>query len=293
MFGYVSVLKNELKVREYTVYRGYYCGLCKMLGKQFSQSVRMGLNYDFAFLALAMGAMSEEITDVRQEHCIAHPFAKRPVSYDEQALSYAAYMSVIVTYFKLIDDYNDLKSIKSICAILFYKRQLKKCRKAYAQEYSLIETQLKELNRLEKQHCDDIDRVADCFAKILECLFTPSYLSLTKSEKKALGVFGYQLGRFIYIIDAFQDIPEDDKHHNYNPILLKERKKGEPIDTFYSRVKETYRFSLTLTLDAIAKSFELIPFRRYRPIIENVVYLGLRSALDKVTIQDSKTAVES
>ena len=282
LFGYVSVFKDELKVREYNIYRGYYCGLCKALGKHFSHPVRMGLNYDFAFLALTMGAMSKEKTEIRQEHCVIHPLSKRPVSHDEQALSYAAYMSIMVTYFKPIDDYNDLKSLKSIFAILFYKGQLKKCKKYYEHEYNLIEKQLKELSHLEKQHCDDIDRTADCFAKILECLFTPSYLNLTESEKKALGIFGYQLGRFIYIIDALQDIPEDDKHQNYNPILLKERKKGESVDAFYQRIKEKYCFILTLTLDAAAKSFELIPFRRYRPIVENVVYLGLRGVLDRV-----------
>lgn len=288
MFGYVSVLKDELKVREYNIYRGYYCGLCKTLGKHFSQTVRLGLNYDFAFLALAMGAMSQEKTELRQEHCVIHPLSVRPVSHDEKALTYAAYMSIIVTYFKLIDDYNDLKSLKSIFAMLFYKRQLKKCKRYYKDEYNLIEKQLKELNRLEKQHCDDVDLAADCFAKILECLFTPSYLHLTESEKKALGVFGYQLGRFIYIIDAYQDIRDDEKKQNYNPILLKEQKKQESVDALLDRIREKYCFTLTLTLDAAAKSFELIPFRRCRPILENVVYLGLRGVLDRVIEKDGQ-----
>ncbi len=281
MFGYVSVLKDELKVREYQIYRSYYCGLCKALGKHFSQTVRLGLNYDFAFLALTMGALSKEKTNICQEHCLIHPVTKRPVSHDEKALSYAAYMSVLVTYFKLIDDCKDLWSIKSMIALLFYKRQMKKCKKEYPQEWSLVKKRLGELNQLERDHCDDIDKVADCFAQILEALFTPSYLKLSDTDRRALGVFGYQLGRFIYIIDALQDIREDAKHNNYNPILLKERNPGEDIDSFILRIKEKYCFSLTLTLDALAKSFELVTFHRYRPILENVVYLGLRSVLDK------------
>ncbi len=287
LFGYVSVLKDELKIREYQIYRGYYCGLCKTLGKQFSQVVRLGLNYDFAFLALVMGALSDEKSDLTQEHCIIHPISRRPVSQDETALSYAAYMSIMVTYFKLVDDRRDLGSLKSLCALIFYKSQLYKCRKKYQQQYTLIETQLKELNRLEKQKCADIDLVADCFAQILGCLFTPAHLQLNEKEKKALYVFGYHLGRFIYIIDAYQDIREDAKHNNYNPILLKEQKEGEPIDTLCQRIREQYAFSLTLTLDAVAKSFELIPFRKYRPIVENVVYLGLRNVLDKVMTGES------
>ncbi len=287
MFGYVSVLKDELKIREYNIYRGYYCGLCKTLGKQFSQAVRLGLNYDFAFLALVMGALSDEQPEPVQEHCIIHPLSKRPVSRDEAALSYAAYMSIMVTYFKLMDDRQDLGSLKSMLALVFYKRQLRKCKRKYPAQYTLIETQLKELNRLEKQQCADIDLVADCFAQILSCLFVPDYLALDEKTKKALQVFGYQLGRFIYIIDAYHDIREDAKHHNYNPILLKEQKEGEQADAFCQRIRDKYSFSLTLTLDAVAKSFELIPFRKYRPIIENVVYLGLRSVLDKVMTEEA------
>lgn len=292
MFGYVSVFKDELKVREYNIYRSYYCGLCKALGRHFSQTVRMGLNYDFAFLALVIGAMEESNEGFRQERCIAHPLTKRPVSHDDPALRYAAYMSIMVTYFKLIDDYNDLKSLKSIIALLFYKRQLKKCRKQYEKEYVLIENQLKELSRLEKAGCADIDLSADCFAKILECLFTPGYLNLEENDRRALGVFGYQLGRFIYIIDAYQDAADDIKHKNYNPILLKEYQAGEDISAFYQRIKDKYSFTLTLTLDAVAKSFELVRFRRYRPILENVVYMGMRGVLDRVLEKDGQKKLQ-
>ncbi len=292
LFGYVSVLKDELKIREYHIYRSYYCGLCKTLGKQFSQVVRLGLNYDFAFLALTMGALSDTPAGVVQEHCIIHPISRRPISQDEKALSYAAYMSIMVTYFKLIDDRRDLGSLKSMLALMFYKSQLRKCKKKYQRQYTLIETQLKELNRLEKEGCTDIDLVADCFAQILGCLFVPEDLDLDEKASRALHVFGYQLGRFIYIIDAFQDIREDAKHHNYNPILLKERKPGEEVDALCQRIREKYLFTLSLTLDAVAKSFELIPFQKHRPIIENVVYLGLRGVLDKVMMGKSPSKGE-
>ena len=50
MFGYVTPFKSELKIREYNLFRAYYCGLCKTMGNEYNQLVRMGLNYDLSFL---------------------------------------------------------------------------------------------------------------------------------------------------------------------------------------------------------------------------------------------------
>ena len=51
MFGYVNAYKDLLRVCDYNVFRGYYCGLCKQLGKSFNQLTRFGLSYDMTFLA--------------------------------------------------------------------------------------------------------------------------------------------------------------------------------------------------------------------------------------------------
>ena len=49
MFGYVTPLKSELKIREFNKFRGYYCGLCNSIKKQFGNIPRMSLNYDMTF----------------------------------------------------------------------------------------------------------------------------------------------------------------------------------------------------------------------------------------------------
>ena len=48
MLGYVKIDKGELKVREYEVYCGYYCGICKSIGRRYGQLPRMALSYDAA-----------------------------------------------------------------------------------------------------------------------------------------------------------------------------------------------------------------------------------------------------
>ena len=42
MLGYVTIEKNELKVRDYTLYQGYYCGICKSIARRIGQIPRLG-----------------------------------------------------------------------------------------------------------------------------------------------------------------------------------------------------------------------------------------------------------
>ena len=57
MLGYVKIDKGELKVREYEVYCGYYCGICKSIGRRYGQLPRMALSYDAAFLAILLASI--------------------------------------------------------------------------------------------------------------------------------------------------------------------------------------------------------------------------------------------
>jgi hypothetical protein len=52
LFGYIKISKGELKIKEYELYRGVYCTLCKVLGKNYGLISRSTLNYDFNFLTL-------------------------------------------------------------------------------------------------------------------------------------------------------------------------------------------------------------------------------------------------
>jgi len=276
VFGYVNIYKDELKVKDYNIYRSYYCGLCKKLGEEFSIRARLSLNYDFAFLALVLSSLSDGKEEIKYENCFIHPLTKRPVLKSDDYLTYSAYMSIIVTYFKLKDDVSDNKNIKSFFAYLFFKGYFKKAKKKYPKKCEIIKTILEELNIKEKENCADIDEVSDCFGRLLSEVF------LKDGEDRALKEFSYQLGRFIYIIDALDDIEKDIKSKNYNPFIKKYSYNNEDAKEFKKRVCSEYDLIVTLTLESIASAFELIDFKKNKTILQNIVYLGLRKAKDKV-----------
>ncbi len=280
MFGYVNIFKDELKVKDYDIYRSYYCGLCKSLGKEFSGRARLSLNYDFTFLALVLSSLSDNKEDIKYENCFIHPVSKRPVLKDNEYLTYSAYMSIIVTYFKLKDDLSDNKDIKSFLSYIMFKSHFKKAKKKYPKKCDKIKKCIEELNEKEKENCSDIDEVSDCFGRLLSEVFLIDCIN--DPQKRVLKDFSYQLGRFIYIIDALDDIKKDIDNKNYNPFIKKYSYNNEDASEFKKRVCSEYDLIVTLTLERIASSFELIDFKKNRSILENIVYLGLRRAKDRV-----------
>lgn len=283
MFGYVIPYKEELKIKEYRIFKAYYCGLCKSLGKNFNQIVRLGLNYDFAFLSILLSSIDIEIKPrFNLEGCITNPFKKKLIVESNKYIKYSAYASIIFTYFKLLDDWKDERSIKSIFSLLAYLSPKYKAEKEFKDLYRNSKKILEELNIIEKQQCSLIDKSADLFAKLMEIIIIPPYLK-DSNQKRILKWLGYNLGRWIYILDAFNDIEKDLKNNNYNPILLQYNySSNQSIDSFIDSIKEPLEFSLTFTLDNIAKSFELLDVYYNKTILENIIYMGMRYKMEKI-----------
>lgn len=288
LFGYVSPYKPELKIKEYNMFRAYYCGLCKTMGNEYNQLVRMGLNYDLSFLGLLLSSLKSEEDHFNTENCIAHPINKRMIIEDNKALIYASTMSVILIYFKLRDDWNDDRSLKALISSLAFNKAIIKAKKENLDKYVSIEELLLELSKLERNKCHEIDEVADIFAKIMEEISCPDFIE-NDETKRILKFLGYNLGRWIYIIDAFDDIEKDIKKKSYNPLLLQYKYNfGDDIESFIDKIKDEIEFTLTFTLENISKAFELLDIRHNKEILDNIVYLGMRDKMERVLARGGK-----
>lgn len=268
MFGYVNAYKDLLRVCDYNIFRGYYCGLCKHLGKSFNQLTRFGLSYDMTFLAILVSSLDDKRIDLKTENCIAHPMSKRPVIKGDRGIAYSADMSVILTYMKLKDDWQDEHSVKSFARAAYYFA-MKKSAKKYLKQYECIKKNLSKLSALEKENCNNIDAVADCFGKLLEGVFD------AEDNNKALAWLGYHTGRFIYIADAYNDVEKDVKSGSYNPFVSMYGKDLKKED-----FKETVINSLEFTLSEISNAYNLLDIKKNKELLDNIIYLGLRRSLE-------------
>lgn len=267
MFGYVTVDNNQMTEDEYAVFSSYYCGVCKATGKVASQMARLGLSYDITFLALVFSSFSGNDVQYSQG-CVLHPQKKRKYVTEDKAVLYAASAGVVLTYLKLKDDWNDDKSIKALLGMMLFYRGCKRAKKNLTKEYEIIKKQLDILSGYEKAGSDSVDDTAEAFGKILECLFTPDFIE-DENQRRVLSWLGLNLGRWIYLIDAVNDLEEDLKSGSYNPL----------IKTGYKNLKECasdMELSLTLSLDGVASAFELADIKKNKEIIEKIIYISLK-----------------
>lgn len=285
MFGYVTVYKDLISETEFNGFRAYYCGLCREMGKKCSQLSRLGLSYDMTFLAILLSSLNKDESETKDGVCAAHPFEKREYIFNDKALEYSAYMGVLLAYLKLRDDWKDERSIKALFGMFLYRRAYKKARRKYPDISDKITELLDELSVLEEQRCASIDQTADCFAKILSVLFTPPFIR-DEGTLRITGWLGYNLGRWIYILDAYNDMEKDYKKNDYNPFLCKYPDKTAA--QIKEEIRENIKESMIFTLDNIASSYELLNIYKQDSLIRHILYEALRLKQDSILDKTDK-----
>lgn len=269
VFGYVNVLKDELKIKDYNMYRAYYCGLCHELGKSHNQLVRLGLNYDFTTLAILLDSLSDAPTNTCMKGCIKRIGKRKTVCSDEN-LAFSADMNVLLAYYKLIDDIRDNRSFKAAVAVLPFVGRARILKKRYPELSQSLELHLKRLAFLEESGCDIVDKAAHEFAGLMECIFS--------AKNKSLAPFGYSMGRLIYILDAYDDMDDDFKKGTYNPAVLQYSFRGRADEDVRSAMADSLYYSLAL----VSEEYQKLDIKKNREILENIIYLGIRGSADRI-----------
>ncbi|MFR3456804.1 MAG: DUF5685 family protein, partial [Acutalibacteraceae bacterium] len=144
MFGYVRIYKPELKIKDYEIYKAAYCSVCRALGRHYGVIARGLLSYDATFLYLYRAAISE-VADCKYKKgvCPFNPLKKCGyICGQDKAFEFVASVTVILSYFKLIDSINDSGFFKrSFCrlALPYMKRKYKKAKALYPNLCAVIE----------------------------------------------------------------------------------------------------------------------------------------------------------
>ena len=129
---------------------------------------------------------------------------------------------------------------------------------------------LDELSALEKQGETDIDRMSGIFGHIME-----EILAYRQDEwEKSLRRIGFYLGKFIYLLDAYDDVEEDVKNEDYNPFAQKYTMEG-----FEGEVRQI----LMMMMAETCREFEKLPIIKYGDILRNILYSGVWCRFEEVS----------
>ena len=279
MLGYVRIYKDELKVREYELYRGLYCSLCKRLGKEYGPFSRLLLSYDATFLVLVALSVRSIRPGFKKGRCPFNLLKRCSYCLDgADEFSFAAAVSVMLFYFKVRDDIADSRFFRRVLLRLIYPYAKAKFRKA-SRLFPALALELTVLMdcqaELERTGSADVDEAADASAKALGAIF--AFLNDGDDELRS---FGYSLGRWVYLMDAADDIEDDIKTGSFNVFVNRFSLKSGA--DFNDEVKREVEGTLNLSVFAAIEHCKKLRFDFLLPIIENVLYDGTEAAMKNV-----------
>jgi len=276
MYGYVNINKMELKLKEFYEFRGFYCGLCETLGKRYGVSGRFSLSYDMTFLIILLTSLYEPEFVIENKRCPVHPLKKSPVITNKFS-EYAADMNIILAYEHFADDYKDEKKIKAAVGLLAFKSAYNKAAAKYERQVKVIKEELNQLSRIEAEGIEEIEKIEEAaatFGRIMAEIFVYE----KDNWEEDLRRIGFYIGKFIYIMDAYEDVEEDVKKGNYNPFKKIYKDYG---------FRENVKYMLEMTISECVASFERLPLLKDVDILRNILYDGVWTKFDRRSENES------
>ncbi len=274
MLGSVRPVLDMLSEKDRQQYRAYYCGLCEVLGKRYGTLSRMMLNYDLVFIALCYDSLADEEARYINKGCIANPIKKKDICLPTKGLEYASDVLTMLAYFKVLDNIEDERLPKKLAYVSvspFLKSRFARAEKRWPLLAQVIRSESTSQKGLETPDAS-IDTVAMPTERmtqtILECC--------TEDEEKAraLGRFGFFLGRVIYLLDALVDMEDDLKEGRYNYFNFNDISSDDARSECY------------MALGELAHWYDSVGFKKNSEILDNIIYLGLYRNIYRTQVKE-------
>lgn len=280
MFGYIAINKAEMKFKDYDMYHSYYCGLCKCLKENYGRRGQMTLTYDMTFLIVLLTGLYEPDTAVETVNCVAHPLEKHTARTNIYT-DYAAAMNLVFSYYKCRDDWDDEHKRRSYMTAKLLKPKVNDISGKYPDKIARISSGLQKLSYYEKLGETDLDRMAGFFGNTMAEIF-----ACRKDEwELSLRRIGFFLGKFIYLMDAYEDVEQDIRSQCYNPLKEAYKKDAD----FAGNCRQI----LTLMMAECSREFEKLPILLHADILRNILYSGVWSRYTAVTDKRAKAAEDA
>lgn len=272
MFGYIMINKPELKVREYNRYHAYYCGMCHQLKEKFGRGGQIALNYDMVFMAALLTGLYEGEETISEGRCFVHPLAKHE-AISNTFVDYAADMTILLGYYDRLDGWEDEREVKALLTTLPLKRKVKRLKHQYPRQYKAVQQYLSFLHQAEKagENALPLDEISGYTGNLLAEIFCIKEDVWSATLKEC----GFYLGKFIYLLDAYEDMEKDREKGLYNPLL-----KYKDMDGF----EEWFLNIMNLTMASCAGAFERLPVVKDAEIIRNILYSGVWIRYEKARL---------
>ena len=221
---------------------------------------------------------------VEQRRCFSSPLKKRAVLQQTPLVDKMAVANVLLTYWNLYDDIVDGGSVKKKVAFRALRRAYLKAQELMPDLDGMLALRYAELRKQEEQNVNSIDAVSHSFALL--------------SEDFALHILGeqagddvltlcYNLGKWIYLIDALDDVDKDIRKGNYNPfVTCYGVGSAEELCSVYDELQ----FIMYAVLNRVAMSYNDLNLDMYTCILQNVFFDSIRDKTKEILARYRKTS---
>jgi len=273
MFGYIAPDKPYLYIKDYMLYKSVYCGLCKSIKESYGHLPRFSTSHDSVFLSILLHNYLNKDYTIQRQNCILHPLKKRSVAVGELSKKVVS-LNIMLAYHKFTDDIIDGEgAFKRLLRFIILRRAYRRAKSFMPRADEIIAREYERLRQLERQNERSIDRASDCFASMMEQLCRELLGERSCEDMERLF---YNLGKWIYLIDALDDLDKDKKAHRYNPFIAAYGMEGD-AGQFKLEHRDDLMFTFNCIYDAIERSFYNLKFNFNNDILNNILMHGIRS----------------
>jgi hypothetical protein len=270
MFGYVNIDKSKLTEGERGLWQTFMCGLCFSTKKFFKNTARLTVNNDINFFNVLLHSFGDVDVEIMNSRCFAHPLKKRTIVTPTTLTDTLSIANVVLVYFNLYDDVVDGGSWKKRAAWRAFKGHYQRAKALLPELDGVVGRYYEELRTLEKANSDSIDRVCHPFSQL-----TKEFSRIVTGERytETLGELAYNVGKWIYLIDALDDIKKDFSKGQYNAFISCYKAKNE---AFVSENLGEITFLMYAVLNKIAMCYNDLNLNKYKCLLKNVIFDSIR-----------------
>lgn len=268
MFGYIHPERPHMFVKDEMLYQALYCGMCKSIKAGSGQLARTALTYDMAFMSALVHNLSGCDVQIKKLRCALHPFKRRYMALPDKTSVLLGCINTALAYHKLLDDRADGDK-KGLFAFL-YRRGYRRTIKSHPRVADIISARLKEQSELEEQGCAIIDRACEPTAMMIKEL--SAYILGDGASEHTDALF-YDIGKWIYLADAFDDYDKDVKKGRYNVLYnaFGLNTKAEAVEASGDEIA----FIFNSLFADMRLHLANVKFRFNHDLTDNIILLGI------------------
>ena len=216
MFGYAVPVDMTLSPEDAAAYRGYYCETCHQLRDCYGVMSAVIVSYEMTFASIILNSVSSDGTDVPVPKsgplCVLRHASRRT----ELLRKLAAY-SVLVAGNDLLDDKLDGPTVKSNFGSLWMNRSIQRARSDFPEYDRLILEGYDKLREKEAAGCSDPVEMGYASAQsMVDVMRVMNGHEWTPVLERLFS----NLGAWVYVMDAIDDLDDDYAKGQYNPFLV-------------------------------------------------------------------------